>query len=181
MTLLTAGFFTFDRSWNQVKFITELHVLQCLFVRGSNKKQRRVVLFQISSLTYINQVIMWSPFLHPSKKVFLSPSVWARREYIWKLNWKESLLIYFENGLGAHCSNRQSRNRMMNTLIIIVNITSLEDKSMLLVHFKKVFPLTLLWHSFERRAYWLLFHFESYQGIPYSYTGKVDRGWWTLC
>ena len=30
---------------------------------------------------------------------------------------------------------------------------SLEDKSMLLVHLKKVFPLTLLGHSFERRAY----------------------------
>ena len=27
------------------------------------------------------------------------------------------------------------------------------DKSMLLVHFKKAFPLTLLEHSFERRAY----------------------------
>ena len=61
---------------------------------------------------------MWSPFLHPSKKVFLSPSVWARREYIWKLNWKESLLIYFENSQGAPCSHRQSSNRMMNTFII---------------------------------------------------------------
>ena len=39
---------------------------------------------------------------------------------------------------------------------------SLEDKSMLLVHFKNVFPLTLPGHSFYR----LLFHFESYQGIP---------------
>ena len=52
---------------------------------------------------------------------------------------------------------------------------SLEDKTMLLVHFKKVFPLTLFEHSFQRRAYWLLFHFESYQGIPYFYTGKLDR------
>ena len=49
---------------------------------------------------------------------------------------------------------------------------SLEDKTMLLVHFKKAFPLTLFEHSFQRRAYWLLFHFESYQGIPYSYIGK---------
>ena len=67
---------------------------------------------------------------------------------------------------------------MMNTFII-VNITSSEDKSMLLVHSKKAFPLTF-GHSFERRAYSLLFHFESYQGIPYPYTGKVDRGWRTL-
>ena len=107
------------------------------------------------------------------KQIFLSPSVWARREYICKLNWKKSLLIHFENCQGAPCSHRQSRNRIMNTFII-VNITSLKDKSMLLVHFKKAFPLTF-GHSFERRAYWLLFHFESYQGIPYSYTGKEDR------
>ena len=31
-------------------------------------------------------------------------------------------------------------------------IYSLENKSMLLVHFKKAFPLTLLRHSFKRRA-----------------------------
>ena len=99
------------------------------------------------------------------KKVSLSPSVWARREYIWKLSWKESLLIYLENWQGAHCSHRQSRNRMMNTFIIVKIApsleNSLENKSMLLVHFKKDLPLTLLGHSFDRRAaYWLLFCFE---------------------
>ena len=47
---------------------------------------------------------------------------------------------------------------------------SLEDKAMLVVHFEKAFPLTLLGHSFE-----------SSQGIPYSCTSKVGRGWWTLC
>ena len=49
------------------------------------------------------------------------------------------------------------------------------DKSILLVHFKfkKAFSLTLLGRYFSRRAYWLLFHFESYQGVPY--TGKVDQ------
>ena len=35
---------------------------------------------------------------------------------------ERSLLIYFENFQGAPCSHRQSRNRMMNTFII-VNIT----------------------------------------------------------
>ena len=44
---------------------------------------------------------------------------WARREYIWKLNWKESFFIYFENLQGALCFHRQSRNRMMNTFIIV--------------------------------------------------------------
>ena len=40
---------------------------------------------------------MWSPFLYPSEKVFLSPLVWPRIEYTCALNWKDSLLIYFEN------------------------------------------------------------------------------------
>ena len=53
------------------------------------------------------------------KKAFLSPSVWARREYIWKLNRKESLLICFENCHGVTCSYRQSSNRIMNTFIIV--------------------------------------------------------------
>ena len=68
---------------------------------------------------------------------------------------------------------------MLNTFII-VNITpyardSLEDKSMLLVLFKKAFPLTSLGHSFERRGYYLLLCFENYEGIAYSHTGRVDR------
>ena len=117
------------------KFTIELHVLQCLFVRASSKKQRRSniisnftkgenfhVLYQSSY-----NLAMWSPFaslLHPSKKGLSFPLSLggARREYIWKLNWKESLLIYFENFLGAPCPHRQSRNMMMNTFVI-VNIT----------------------------------------------------------
>ena len=47
---------------------------------------------------------------------FLLHSVWPGTEYTWTLNWKKSLLIYF----------------------------------------------------------------ESYQGIPYSHTGRVDRGWWLM-
>ena len=94
---------------------------------------------------------------HFQKRSLFSLQFGYTREYILKLNWKKSnLLIYFENWLVAPCSHRQSRNRMMNTFII-VNIDSLENKSMLLVHFKKAFPLTLLGHSFDRRAaYWLL-------------------------
>ena len=72
---------------------------------------------------------------------------------------------------------------MMNTFII-VNIDpiyvsdSLEDKYMF-VNFKKTFPLTSPVHSFQRRAYCLRVCFESYskQGIPYSHTGRVGRGW----
>ena len=117
------------------KFIIELHVLQRLYVRGFNKKQRRGRIISnftkgktFSSLMTPkyswNNLTMWSPFLHPPKKAFLSPSVWPRREYIWTLNWKESLLICFENCQGVPCSHRQSRNRMMNTFII-GNITSI--------------------------------------------------------
>ena len=46
------------------------------------------------------------------------------KEHIWKLNWKESLLIYFESCQSVPCSHWQSRNRMMNTFII-VNITTI--------------------------------------------------------
>ena len=73
------------------KFIIELHALQCLFVRWSNKKQRkgRIIsnftkgepfhlLWQPSTLgSNGGNLIMRSPILHTSKKAFLSPSVWA--------------------------------------------------------------------------------------------------------
>ena len=39
--LLTVGFFTLHTSCNLSKFIRELHVLPCVFVRESNKKKRR--------------------------------------------------------------------------------------------------------------------------------------------
>ena len=92
------------------KFFIEFHALQCLFVRGSrgSKNEGGVGLFQISQKEIFfhllwqpgifgGNIIMQSPFLHPSKKAFLSPSVWARREYTWTFNRKENLLIYFEN------------------------------------------------------------------------------------
>ena len=53
-----------------------------------------LLIWVISSLTYINQVILLQCgplFCTLPRKVSLSPSVWARREYIWKFNWKESL------------------------------------------------------------------------------------------
>ena len=138
-------------------------------------------------MSYINQVIILQcdPLSCTlPKKVFLSLSVWARREYIWKLNWKESLLICFENCQGVPCSHKQNKISMMNTFIT-VNIAltckrCLEDKSMLF-HFKKAFPLTLLGHSFERRTYCLLPCFQRYKCISYSHTGQVVRRWWTLC
>ena len=124
-----------------------------------------VGLFQISQkerfFRHDNQLFLGiisqcgSPCTLP-KRAFLSPSVWARRKYIWKLSQIESWLICFENYQGVPCSHRQSRNMMMNSFII-VNITpyaidSLEDKSMLAL-FKQAFPPTSLGQLLERRAY----------------------------
>ena len=171
------------------KFIIETYVLQCFLVRGSKGKKRRGRI--ISNFTkgdffisYINQVLLGiisqcgPPPCTLPKKAFLSPSVWARREYIWKLSWKESLLICFKI---ARVSPVPTDRVGIGWWTLPPYVRdSLEDKSMLL-HFKKAFPFTSLGHSFERRAYCLLLCFESYQGIPYSHTGQVNRGWWTLC
>ena len=54
---------------------------------------------------------------------------------------------------------------------------SLEDKSMLLVHFKKAFSLTLSGTSFKEELTDYCFISKVTRVFPYSYTGKVDRGW----
>ena len=106
------------------KFIIELHVLQFLFARGSNKQQRRRgINFFVS---YDNQVFLvisqCGLFSHSPKRAFLFSSVWPQREYTWTLNWKETLLICFENCQGVPYPHKQSRNRMINTFIIVNTI-----------------------------------------------------------
>ena len=56
----------------------------------------------------------------------------------------------------------------------------------MLVNSKKVFLLSSVWQ--RAKCTWaliskksLLIYFESYQGIPYSHTGRVGRGMRTLC
>ena len=132
--MLTAGFFTFERSWNLfLEFIIELYDMQCLFARRSNKKQRRGrIIWNFTKgerlfSSYGNYMLLGvisqcAPILHLPKKAFLSPSLWSRREHTWTLSWKENLLICFENCLGVSYEHKQSRNRMMNTFIIS-NIT----------------------------------------------------------
>ena len=83
----------------------------------------------------------------------------------------------------------ESRNRMMNTFII-VNINphvrdSLDDKSMLSTPKRHSFSLQQ--NTLETEYTWaliwdksLLICFERYQGIQYSYTGRVDRNVNTL-
>ena len=169
-----------------------MYRIPCLFVRGPNKNNGGFHNFQkrrdFSSLMRTKRSWRSShnvpppPLLALLKKAFPSLLLWPRREHTWTLSWKEGLLICFKNCLGVPYSHRQSRNRMMNTFII-VNITpicivrdSLKDKS-ILVHFKKVFLLPSVWPRTEytRALIWkkgLLICFESYPGygIPYSPT-----------
>ena len=67
-------------------FIIELHVLQSLFVRGSNKKQRGRIISNFISYLYqpSDNVAMWSPLiLHPSKKALsFSFSLSKKRTYL---------------------------------------------------------------------------------------------------
>ena len=66
------------------------------------------------------------PFFYPSKKSFLSPLVWPRREYTRKPKGKGSLLICFWNCQGVPYSHRESRNRMMN-IFLKVNFLSTRE------------------------------------------------------
>ena len=120
---------------------------------------------------------MWPSYLYPPEKVFLSSSVWPRREYTWTLNWKESLLICFENVQGIFYLHRYNRKRRMNTSIIVKYC--FEDKSMI-VYCKKLFLLPSVWPGTEyswaliwKRS--LLICFESYPGIPYFHTGSKQK------
>ena len=97
--------------WNVLesihKFIIELHDLQCLFVRGSNKKQRRGrIILNFTKrrgffISYDNQVLLGvisqcGPLLAPFKKGLPLPFSLAKKRYTRTLNWKQSLLIYSE-------------------------------------------------------------------------------------
>ena len=106
------------------KFIIEINVLQCLFVRKSNEKQRKGRV--ISSFTkretfssLMTTKCSWDNLTMYSSLLALSFSVWLRRERTWTLNWKESLLIFFENCQEVPYSHRHSKNEMMNTFIIV--------------------------------------------------------------
>ena len=82
-------------------------------------------------MSYIKQVITLqcgAPSLHYCtlrKKAFLSTSVWARREYIWKLIEKESLLIYFENFQANSCSHRYNKRPALENAHTLVQWTDI--------------------------------------------------------
>ena len=158
----------------------------CAYFKGGVIKNKGDVgLFQISQKerlfhllwqpsTLGNNLTMWPPS-HPSKKGLSFPfSLGKKRIYL------ETQLKREFTDLFWKLTYDTTMNSFIINNIIPYAIYSLEDKS-ILVHFRKAFPITSLGHSFERRAYYLLLCFESYQGIPYSHTGRVDRGRWTLC
>ena len=117
-------------------------------------------------MSYVNQVIILQCdptslyYCTLPKKAFLPPSVWPRREYL-ETQLKGEFTDLFLKFPGCFLFQQAKQEQDDEHFYKVVNIThpymqvrdSLEDKSMLLVHFKKAFPLTLLGHSFERRAY----------------------------
>ena len=82
------------------KFIIELNVLQCLFVRGSNKKQRRGRIIS-NFISYLYQpsdnIAMLSPLLHPSKKVLSSPFSLGKKIIYLETHLKGELTDLFSN------------------------------------------------------------------------------------
>ena len=181
------------------KFIIEIHALQCLFVRSSIKKHRRGRI--ISSFTKGETFdLLWQPsalggdltmcpvFLYSPRKALLSPSLWPRKEHTWTLNWKGSLLICFENGVGVPYSIRQSRNSMMNSFIT-VNITPTCKRQFRGYIYpcplqKDLPPISLAWS----RIYWetnlkeeLTDLFWKLLRVWYFLFPNPERWWWTLC
>ena len=113
------------------KFV-ELHIMQCLFVRGSNKKQRTGSI--ISNFTkrrdffisYDNLVLLGVisqcatlPLLAPFKKVHPPPFSLAKERIYLDTQLKAELTDLFWDRVSPILT---SRNRMMNSFTI-VNIT----------------------------------------------------------
>ena len=113
------------------KFMVELPVLQCLFVRGLTKSKGRVGLFQISLKERPFHLLWqpsalgcnftkWHPLLAPFKKGLPLPFSWPRREYTWHSI--ETAAYWFILKIARMFSILTGGNRIINTLII-VNIT----------------------------------------------------------
>ena len=113
------------------KCIIELHVLQCLFVRGSNKNKREAELFQITQrgkpfhLLWQRSALgsnrtMWPLFLARFKKGLVLPFSLAKKIIYLDTQLKAELTSLFWDRMFPLLT---SRNRIMHTFIIF-NITS---------------------------------------------------------
>ena len=126
-----AAFCTFNRSWNLSTNLSQSYMPCSTSLKGgliNNKVGLR--LFKISQKDG-HFYLLWQPsalgdnltmrihFLHVAKKLFLTSSVWPRREYTVTLIWKESQLICFKSYQGVLYSHRQSRNWMVDTLVMV--------------------------------------------------------------
>ena len=133
--------------------------------------------------------------MDPPRKAFLSTSVWPRREHSWTLNW-ESRAYWFILKIARMFHIFTSRNRMTITFIIVSNsinptcghvsvvmwscqVYSMLFQSKKTILFPSVWPgPEYTWALICKKS--SLICFKSYQGIPYSHTGKVDRNVNTL-
>ena len=114
------------------KFIIELHALQCLFVRGLIKNKEGEGLFQISQKERLSSLmttkyswgnlIILPSFLHLSKKASLYPVFQFGQEENVPGHSIERRAYLFILNIARMFPIPSSRNRMVNTFII-VNIT----------------------------------------------------------
>ena len=115
------------------QFIIELQVMEWLFLRTSNKTQRRGriisnftkkeafhLLYQPSGLG--DNLAMWSLFLNSSIKGFSFPFSLGKKRIYLENQLKEEFTDLFWKFVGYRY--KQSTNRMINTFII-VNITTI--------------------------------------------------------
>ena len=101
-----------------------------IFVRGLIKNKGGVGLFQISQKKRLfhllyqpsDNIVVWSLVLYPSKKGLSFPFSLGKERIYLETQLEGELTDLFSKLTGCPCSHRQSRNRMMNTFII-VNIT----------------------------------------------------------
>ena len=111
-----------------LKFFIKLHVLQCLFVSGSNKKRRGWIVSNFAKdffISYENQILLGviSQYGTPSCTLQKRPSslLYADQEENISRNSIERR-AYFVLSISRMFPILASSNRMMNTFII-VNIT----------------------------------------------------------
>ena len=131
--LLTAGFFTFERSWNlSTNFSWNYTSCSAYLWEGLIKNKGGVGYFQISEkerlfISYNNQMLLevisqCGPFLITSKERFpLSFTLTKKRTYL-DTQLKRELTYLFLKIPGCSLTHTQNRNRIMNNFIT-VNIT----------------------------------------------------------
>ena len=151
----------------------------------SNKNKGGVGLFQISQKERLFH-LLWQPSALADNLTVWSPS-WTLQKrpfFPFSLAWKR---IYLDTQLKEEFTDlfwkfQGNRNRMINTFMKVTSPPyvrdSLEDKVCLST--SKNPPLSHFTWALIWKKSWLIC-FQSYQGIPYSHTGRVDRVWWTLC